>query len=391
MVKFVRLNRSQAKSIYHMRQHTINMLPFISIVLSVSHKIDGEAPIISPSETDKTVLPSENVQFSCKSNEPIVWKFVGVSALFHFILSIIPFISMIVFLHCFAVSVHYDANDRLIYTRWWASVWKHFVLGLSDIWARWLLLLCKKFFNYTRNQWDGSRNRKRRNHFWWIIRRRIRCSYLSIRWRYFLLYLEKKTKKLIDFTLFLFNLDPTNPIAYTLSYITGNQNEDVIIPCKPTSKQFQVQLFKEGDEVTKPHNINFNGDLSLFNFKRIINNSECCNWANANLIIFLELHIIQTFLVQNTIIAGDFNAYIGTRIKNLQQNDATDYYCRLNKSKQQFTLNVRRMCISILIFSVPSTKYFCTFSNFMLQNIACSRLLLLKRRTIHISLLSSCI
>lgn len=188
------------------------------------------------------------------------------------------------------------------------------------------------------------------------------------------------------FLFFLLNLDPTNPIAYTLSYITGNQNEDVIIPCKPTSKQFQVQLFKEGDEVTKPHNIYFDdwnrGGLSLPDFQQIINNSRPLSlslwWFNC---IFLELHIIQTFLVQTTIISGDFNAYIGTRIKNLQQNDATDYYCRLNKFKQQFTLNVRRMCISILNFltSIHEISLYIVFLNFMRQNIACSQLLLLKK------------
>lgn len=31
------------------------------------------APLITPSETDVTVLPSENYSFSCQSSEPITW------------------------------------------------------------------------------------------------------------------------------------------------------------------------------------------------------------------------------------------------------------------------------------------------------------------------------
>lgn len=31
----------------------------------------------------------------------------------------------------------------------------------------------------------------------------------------------------------------------------GNQYDEIIIPCKPTSKKFEVQLFKEGNQVSK--------------------------------------------------------------------------------------------------------------------------------------------
>lgn len=31
--------------------------------------------------------------------------------------------------------------------------------------------------------------------------------------------------------------------------ITGIQNDDIIIPCKPTSKNIAVKLIKEGEEV----------------------------------------------------------------------------------------------------------------------------------------------
>lgn len=41
--------------------------------------IDGDAPIIEPSVPEKTVLPSENVKFTCQSNEQVQWRFVGVS------------------------------------------------------------------------------------------------------------------------------------------------------------------------------------------------------------------------------------------------------------------------------------------------------------------------
>lgn len=33
--------------------------------------------------------------------------------------------------------------------------------------------------------------------------------------------------------------------------ITGIQNDDIVIPCKPTSKNITVKLIKEGDEVNE--------------------------------------------------------------------------------------------------------------------------------------------
>lgn len=33
--------------------------------------------------------------------------------------------------------------------------------------------------------------------------------------------------------------------------ITGVQNDDIVIPCKPTSKNVAVKLIKDGDEVNE--------------------------------------------------------------------------------------------------------------------------------------------
>lgn len=47
-----------------------------------------------------------------------------------------------------------------------------------------------------------------------------------------------------------FNSDPRHPIAEQLvPIVSGVQDQEVIIPCKPTSKMVSVQLIKEGDEV----------------------------------------------------------------------------------------------------------------------------------------------
>lgn len=45
-------------------------------------------------------------------------------------------------------------------------------------------------------------------------------------------------------------VDAEHPIVpVSIPLIQGNQFEDITIPCKPTSKQWEVQLFKENDEV----------------------------------------------------------------------------------------------------------------------------------------------
>lgn len=38
-------------------------------------------------------------------------------------------------------------------------------------------------------------------------------------------------------------------VNHDFPMITGNQNGDIIIPCKPTSKNVEVRLIKDGDEV----------------------------------------------------------------------------------------------------------------------------------------------
>lgn len=44
--------------------------------------------------------------------------------------------------------------------------------------------------------------------------------------------------------------DPQHPLApVTYPVLQGNQHQDIVIPCKPTARKYEVQLIKEGDEV----------------------------------------------------------------------------------------------------------------------------------------------
>lgn len=45
--------------------------------------------------------------------------------------------------------------------------------------------------------------------------------------------------------------DPENPIVQiNYPFVHGIQFEDVVIPCKPTSKKVQLELIKDGDVVS---------------------------------------------------------------------------------------------------------------------------------------------
>lgn len=64
--------------------------------------------------------------------------------------------------------------------------------------------------------------------------------------------------KFLIFSLFLRNncyisffiSDPIRPfVPVAHRDLTGIKNEDILIPCKPISKEYEVQLFKKNDEV----------------------------------------------------------------------------------------------------------------------------------------------
>lgn len=67
-----------------------------------------------------------------------------------------------------------------------------------------------------------------------------------------------RNNKSLIFVVFLL-IDHGNPIANIPPVIFGYRNEDVIIPCKPTSRYASVQLYEEGHEVDsfkkKKHNV----------------------------------------------------------------------------------------------------------------------------------------
>lgn len=70
--------------------------PFHSLDFKLANAVDFP-PIIMPSESDVTVLPSENVNFTCQSTEPVHWRFF-VSAVYVTIDSI--FVWRFFFLFC---------------------------------------------------------------------------------------------------------------------------------------------------------------------------------------------------------------------------------------------------------------------------------------------------
>lgn len=52
--------------------------------------------------------------------------------------------------------------------------------------------------------------------------------------------------------IYVFAEDRRHPlVSVSVPDLEGNQFDELIIPCKPSSKNFEVQLFKEGDEVSQ--------------------------------------------------------------------------------------------------------------------------------------------
>lgn len=52
--------------------------------------------------------------------------------------------------------------------------------------------------------------------------------------------------------IYVFVEDQRHPlVSASVPILQGNQYEEILIPCKPTSKNVDVQLFKEGNAVSK--------------------------------------------------------------------------------------------------------------------------------------------
>lgn len=52
--------------------------------------------------------------------------------------------------------------------------------------------------------------------------------------------------------IYVFVEDRRHPlVGASVPSLQGNQYDEILIPCKPTAKTFEVQLFKEGNEVSK--------------------------------------------------------------------------------------------------------------------------------------------
>lgn len=56
--------------------------------------------------------------------------------------------------------------------------------------------------------------------------------------------------------IYVFVEDRRRPlVTASVPTLEGNQYDEIIVPCKPTSKSFEVQLFKEGSVVSNLCNI----------------------------------------------------------------------------------------------------------------------------------------
>lgn len=60
-------------------------------------------------------------------------------------------------------------------------------------------------------------------------------------------------QSVVDIKYFIFHFIDINNLLVNNEFpmITGIQNDDIVIPCKPTSKNISVKLIKEGDEVNE--------------------------------------------------------------------------------------------------------------------------------------------
>lgn len=63
-------------------------------------------------------------------------------------------------------------------------------------------------------------------------------------------------KNMQFFTVQTFYLDPQHPLVEdVIPIIEGHQHQRVLIPCKPTSKRWEIKLIKEGDEVNRSSSV----------------------------------------------------------------------------------------------------------------------------------------
>lgn len=69
------------------------------------------------------------------------------------------------------------------------------------------------------------------------------------------------------FTVHTFYSDPQHPLVEdVIPIVEGNQHQSVLIPCKPTSKRWDIKLIKEGDEVNRSSCVSNIVDWKLFSF-----------------------------------------------------------------------------------------------------------------------------
>lgn len=94
--------------------------------------------------------------------------------------------------------------------------------------------------------WKMPRSMNIWTHLLTLVKRQMFTYLLKVNFDYFFL------TKYFDLMIFFFGFvaDPQHPIVKVDNpFLNGAQYQDIIIPCKPTSKMWDIQLIKEGDEV----------------------------------------------------------------------------------------------------------------------------------------------
>ncbi|XP_055298872.1 vascular endothelial growth factor receptor 1-like isoform X15 [Sitodiplosis mosellana] len=168
---------------------------YITLVLlidSIQCITDGVAPVITPPEPDITVLPSEKVKFTCQSTEPIHWQFHE--------------------------EYHLNGNQHNIHESYNHGSQYPYESTLEIDQVDYTYV---GYYHCVKNLTEAEINEG----------------------------LDTLVELGLASRIYLFVEDPQHPLApVTIPVLQGNQHQDIVIPCKPTARNYDVKLIKESDE-----------------------------------------------------------------------------------------------------------------------------------------------
>ncbi|XP_031631901.1 vascular endothelial growth factor receptor 1-like isoform X3 [Contarinia nasturtii] len=170
----------------------ITALLLICSMQCISTFLVENAPLITPAEADITKLPSENVKFTCQSTEPIRWQTHEEFYLNRHTIT----------------DMHHEGAEYAYES----------VLELIQIDYTYV-----GYYYCVKNSSVSDTNDRE------SLETLIESGHAS--------------------RIYLFVEDPLHPLAeVSIPVVQGNQHQDIIIPCKPTSKKWDIKLIKEADE-----------------------------------------------------------------------------------------------------------------------------------------------